>query len=238
MVCFIFFCGFVVGWATRSHSFARWCDLSVLSFFFVSLFLSFLSFLHSFFVFILYFVFDGISNIVQSMHTPLIRNMREICPNRLMVKVRIQDEKHVELLKAGQQAKYRLEELAPEIRLKGKGKWRCDCLCVFFPLSRYKSHFRHWPSSDQSSSPNIMRNSQETQTHTHTHTAELEITDRNLEQQRDLLHISSMVQSKQYLRSCLYPPFTNIVSFTEIDISSRRCKQMWYCDHGNSRAID
>lgn len=39
-----------------------------------------------------------------------------------MQKVRIQEEQHVELLKAGKQAKHRLEELAPEIRLKGKGK--------------------------------------------------------------------------------------------------------------------
>lgn len=41
----------------------------------------------------------------------------------LMVKVRIQEEKHVELLKAGKQAKHRLEELAPEIRLKAKGDY-------------------------------------------------------------------------------------------------------------------
>lgn len=40
-----------------------------------------------------------------------------------MLKVRIQEEKHVELLKAGKQAKHRLEELAPEIRLKGKGNY-------------------------------------------------------------------------------------------------------------------
>lgn len=40
-----------------------------------------------------------------------------------MVKVRIQEEKHVELLKAGKQAKHRLEELAPEIRLKAKGDY-------------------------------------------------------------------------------------------------------------------
>lgn len=40
----------------------------------------------------------------------------------LMLKIRSQEEKHVELLKAGKQAKHRLEELAPEIRLKGKGK--------------------------------------------------------------------------------------------------------------------
>lgn len=38
-----------------------------------------------------------------------------------MLKVRVQEEKHVELLKAGKQAKHRLEELAPEIRVKGKG---------------------------------------------------------------------------------------------------------------------
>lgn len=38
-----------------------------------------------------------------------------------MLKVRIQEEKHVELLNAGKQAKHRLEELAPEIRLKGRG---------------------------------------------------------------------------------------------------------------------
>lgn len=40
-----------------------------------------------------------------------------------MQKVRIQEEKHVELLKAGKQAKHRLEELAPEIRLKGRGNY-------------------------------------------------------------------------------------------------------------------
>lgn len=40
-----------------------------------------------------------------------------------MLKVRVQEEKHVELLKAGQQAKHRLEELAPEIRMKGKGNF-------------------------------------------------------------------------------------------------------------------
>lgn len=40
-----------------------------------------------------------------------------------MLKVRIQEENHVELLKAGKQAKHRLEELAPEIRLKGKGNY-------------------------------------------------------------------------------------------------------------------
>lgn len=39
-----------------------------------------------------------------------------------MVKVRSQEEKHIELLNAGKQAKHRLEELAPEIHLKGKGK--------------------------------------------------------------------------------------------------------------------
>lgn len=39
-----------------------------------------------------------------------------------MVKVRLQEEKHIELLNAGKQAKHRLEELAPEIHLKGKGK--------------------------------------------------------------------------------------------------------------------
>lgn len=39
----------------------------------------------------------------------------------LMLKVHIQEEKHVELLRAGKQAKHRLEELAPEIQLKGKG---------------------------------------------------------------------------------------------------------------------
>lgn len=39
-----------------------------------------------------------------------------------MLKVRIQEEKHGELLKAGKQAKHKLEEFAPEIRLKGKGK--------------------------------------------------------------------------------------------------------------------
>lgn len=42
---------------------------------------------------------------------------------RLMLKVRNQEEKHVELLKAGKQAKHRLEELAPEIRIKGKGDY-------------------------------------------------------------------------------------------------------------------
>lgn len=41
----------------------------------------------------------------------------------LMLKVRVQEEKHVELLNAGKQAKHRLEELAPEIRLKGKGDY-------------------------------------------------------------------------------------------------------------------
>lgn len=41
----------------------------------------------------------------------------------LMQKVRIQEEQHVELLRAGKQAKHRLEELAPEIRLKGKGNY-------------------------------------------------------------------------------------------------------------------
>lgn len=40
-----------------------------------------------------------------------------------MQKVRVQEEKHMELIKAGKQAKNRLEELAPEIRTKGsKGK--------------------------------------------------------------------------------------------------------------------
>lgn len=42
---------------------------------------------------------------------------------RLMLKIRMQEEKHVELLKAGKQAKHRLEELAPDIRLKGKGNY-------------------------------------------------------------------------------------------------------------------
>lgn len=50
-----------------------------------------------------------------------------------MLKVRIQEEKHVELLKAGKQAKHRLEELAPDLRLKGKGIH----LFVYF-LSEYK----------------------------------------------------------------------------------------------------
>lgn len=40
-----------------------------------------------------------------------------------MLKVRIQEEKHVELLEAGKLAKHRLEELAPEIRLKAKGNY-------------------------------------------------------------------------------------------------------------------
>lgn len=65
------------------------------------------------------------------MHTRL-QNTREILQPRLMVKVRMQDEKHVELLKAGQQAKHRLEELAPEIRLKGKGE-----RCVFAPVDAW-----------------------------------------------------------------------------------------------------
>lgn len=68
------------------------------------------------------------------MHTRL-QNTREIFQPRLMVKVRMQDEKHVELLKAGQQAKHRLEELAPEIRLKGKGELdvclRCRSGCQY-----------------------------------------------------------------------------------------------------------
>lgn len=46
-----------------------------------------------------------------------------MCAFSLMIKVRMQEEKHVELLKAGQQAKHRLEELAPEIRSKSKGNY-------------------------------------------------------------------------------------------------------------------
>lgn len=42
----------------------------------------------------------------------------------------MQEEKHVELLKAGKQAKHRLEELAPEIRLKGKGNYWISSLSV------------------------------------------------------------------------------------------------------------
>ena len=38
-----------------------------------------------------------------------------------MQKVRVQEEKHIELLKAGKQAKHRLEELAPDIQLREKG---------------------------------------------------------------------------------------------------------------------
>lgn len=57
-----------------------------------------------------------------------------------MVKVRIQEEKHVELLKAGKQAKHRLEELAPEIRLKGKGNY------VFFSLIFF--HVTLWVKDD------------------------------------------------------------------------------------------
>lgn len=53
----------------------------------------------------------------------------------LMLKIRSQEEKHVELLKAGKQAKHRLEELAPEIRLKGKGK--CWHISLSLSLSLY-----------------------------------------------------------------------------------------------------
>lgn len=38
-----------------------------------------------------------------------------------MLKVRAQDESHIELLRAGKQAKHKLEELAPEIGLTSKG---------------------------------------------------------------------------------------------------------------------
>lgn len=48
---------------------------------------------------------------------------------RLMVKIRAQEEKHIELLKAGKQAKHRLEELAPEIQLKPKGNY---LYCLLF----------------------------------------------------------------------------------------------------------
>lgn len=51
-----------------------------------------------------------------------------------MLKVRIQEEKHVELLKTGKQAKHRIEELAPEIRLKEKGK-----CCICFESSMIKA---------------------------------------------------------------------------------------------------
>lgn len=40
--------------------------------------------------------------------------------DRLMIKVRQQEEKHGDLLKAGKQAKHRLEELAPGIQLMEK----------------------------------------------------------------------------------------------------------------------
>lgn len=44
-----------------------------------------------------------------------------------MLKVRVQEEKHVELLNAGKNARHRLEELAPEIRLKEKGNFNGPC---------------------------------------------------------------------------------------------------------------
>lgn len=40
--------------------------------------------------------------------------------DRLMIKVRQQEEKHGDLLRAGKQAKHRLEELAPGIELMEK----------------------------------------------------------------------------------------------------------------------
>lgn len=40
-----------------------------------------------------------------------------------MIKIRVQEDKHVELLNAGKQAKHRLEELAPDIELKAKGNY-------------------------------------------------------------------------------------------------------------------
>lgn len=50
----------------------------------------------------------------------------------LILKIRSQEEKHVELLKAGKQAKHRLEELAPEIRLKEKGNLLNFFLSLFY----------------------------------------------------------------------------------------------------------
>lgn len=38
-----------------------------------------------------------------------------------MLKIRSQEERHMDLLKAGKQAKNKLEELVPEISLKEKG---------------------------------------------------------------------------------------------------------------------
>lgn len=43
-----------------------------------------------------------------------------------MIKVRIQEEKHIELLQAGKQAKNKLEELVPEIGgTEKKGVLKC-----------------------------------------------------------------------------------------------------------------
>ncbi|XP_055323291.1 shootin-1 isoform X2 [Sitodiplosis mosellana] len=61
----------------------------------------------------------------QTIHN--IQEQQKKIINDLMLKVRVQEEKHVELLKAGKQAKHRLEELAPEIRLKEKDESsKCD----------------------------------------------------------------------------------------------------------------
>lgn len=63
-----------------------------------------------------------------------------------MLKIRAQEDKHVELLNAGKQAKHRLEELAPEIRLKGKGKGNLLDLIFILAIVRYLwvRHFSKW----------------------------------------------------------------------------------------------
>lgn len=48
----------------------------------------------------------------------------------LMIKVRMQEEKHVELLEAGKQAKSKLEELVPEISETEKRGVYIDALCA------------------------------------------------------------------------------------------------------------
>lgn len=62
----------------------------------------------------------------------------------LMIKVRAQEEKHVELLKAGKQAKHRLEELAPEIRLKGRGNFCLVSLSLPLLFHMHESNTLEW----------------------------------------------------------------------------------------------